>query len=367
MKRLAVVVTSGCFALVLLGLTGTFEPLFSANYLPHRYCYLAKPELVWTNVITDGLIALSYAVIFGCLMWMVSKLKGTPRLRPYLWILLAFGTFIFACGATHVMEVITVWVPVYPLAAAVKVVAALTSIPTAILFARTTPRLAKSLVHFLVADSELQQANKDLLELSARDALTDLNNRRRFEGVLATEWQRSTRQPCSLALLMIDVDHFKMLNDRYGHLAGDECLRRMGQVFSSRKWRAEDVIARYGGEEFALLLPGSDCQAAAKIGEELRLAVMELQIKNENSPVAPIVTISIGVASRIPEYGQDPRELLGDADAALYRAKDQGRNQVACTDPYGSPDVSRTTEPTAVLNDDLDDMPGLLDVSQSLS
>jgi diguanylate cyclase (GGDEF)-like protein len=334
MKKLVSLAAAGSFVVLLLGsFQAKLAPLFSADYLPHRYCYLAKPSLVWTNVSTDALIAASYGVLFGCLLWIAGKLRKTPRLLPYVWILFAFATFIVACGATHAMEVLTVWWPFYPLSAAVKVICAVASIATAILFAKATPRLARSLIHFLDLEAELQAANAELRELSARDALTHLGNRRHFESVLASEWQRSTRCAYPLAVLMMDIDHFKMLNDLYGHLAGDECLRQVGQVFSSRKWRAEDLIARYGGEEFALLLPGTSLAAAEQIAEELRLAILNLGIPNQNSTVEPFVTMSIGVATHIPEHGQDARELLAAADAALYRAKHNGRNRVECAAP----------------------------------
>jgi diguanylate cyclase (GGDEF)-like protein len=342
MKKLVSLALSGSFALVVLTSTRRLSPLFSSDYLPHRYCYLADPRLVWTNVITDGLIALSYAVIFGSLLWIFSRLRGTPRLIPYLWILLSFGAFIVACGATHVMEVITVWWPLYPLSAAVKVICALASIPTAIIFAYTAPQLAKSLIHFLAVDEELQIANMELLDLSIRDPLTHLSNRRRFEITLSSEWQRSTRCTCPIAVLMMDLDHFKGLNDRYGHLAGDDCLRRIGDAFLARKGRAEDVIARYGGEEFALLLPGSDLTSAERIGEELRRAVIDLQIEHQDSPTASVVTMSIGVASRVPKHGDDPRELLAAADAALYRAKHNGRNRVESDQDLTATNLSPT-------------------------
>jgi diguanylate cyclase (GGDEF)-like protein len=350
MKKLGSIAVLGSIAFVLLAFSGRLDPLFSADYLPHRYCYLAKPGLVWTNVLTDGLIALSYALIFCCLLWIANRLRQTPTFRPYLWILVAFAVFIVACGATHLMDVVTVWLPVYPLAAAFKVVCALTSIPTAVLFALATPRLASGLINFLRSERQLQAANLELRELSARDALTHLNNRRHFEDVLATEWQRSTRCACPLAVLMMDIDHFKLLNDHYGHLAGDDCLTRVGLALLSRPWRAEDLIARYGGEEFALLLPGSDLRAAEAIAEQLRQTVLDLQIENKNSPVAQIVTMSIGVASVVPVHGDDARELLAAADSALYQAKRNGRNRVE------SAESASCGEPVLLSSSSLDEL-----------
>jgi signal transduction histidine kinase len=141
----------GCGAVLLatLAYSGLLTPLFSANYLPHRYCYLAQPGLVWTNVISDGLISLSYGAIFCCLIWITLKLRDIPDIHDYLWIFLSFGLFIVACGATHLMEVVTVWWPIYPLSATVKVACMVVSIPTAFLFARATPALAISIQNFL--------------------------------------------------------------------------------------------------------------------------------------------------------------------------------------------------------------------------
>jgi signal transduction histidine kinase len=149
-------------ALTVLGLellahSGVLTGLFSPQYLPHRYCYLQQPWLVWTNVTMDGLIAISYGSIFLSLFWVAGQLRSIQDLRSYLWILIAFGTFIVACGATHLMELVTVWCPVYPLSAAVKVFCAAASVPTAILFARAAPRLATNIRDFLHMLSTTQQ------------------------------------------------------------------------------------------------------------------------------------------------------------------------------------------------------------------
>ena len=131
------------------GRSGFVAALFSANYLPHRYCYLIKPWLVWTNVSTDVLIGASYAAIFGCLIWIAARLRRIPGLHSYLWIFVSFGMFIAACGATHGMEVVTVWWPFYPLSAGFKVLCAAISVPTAGYFAWKTPSLARALGEYL--------------------------------------------------------------------------------------------------------------------------------------------------------------------------------------------------------------------------
>jgi diguanylate cyclase (GGDEF)-like protein len=130
-----------------------------------------------------------------------------------------------------------------------------------------------------------------------------------------------------LTLVMADVDHFKRYNDRYGHLAGDECLKRVAAALQSAVNRPADLVARYGGEEFAVLLPETDTTAAL-IAERCRELVAALAIRHEDSPVAPIVTLSCGVASVRPQAGEDPSLLVAAADRALYRAKHEGRNRV---------------------------------------
>jgi hypothetical protein len=179
LKKLFSLIGLGALAFVMFARSDVLASLFSANYLPHRYCYLAKPELVWTNVVSAGLIAISYALLFGYLFWIARKLRKVPDIHAYLWIFLSFGVFIAACGATHFMEVVTVWWPIYPLSATVKVVCVVASIPTALLFARATPALANSIRRFLemLATTE-QQRDQALLALNVSEALVTKARRR---------------------------------------------------------------------------------------------------------------------------------------------------------------------------------------------
>src|ERR1700733_15407690 len=139
----------------------SFPSLFSANYLPHRYCYLAQPGLIWTNAVADGLIAVSYALLFGCLFWLAAKVRHLAVLHPYLWIFIGFGSFILACGITHGMEIVTIWWPVYPLAAAFKVACAAVSVSTAVLFAWATPELTGNILHLLDSLASAQRETKN--------------------------------------------------------------------------------------------------------------------------------------------------------------------------------------------------------------
>lgn len=175
---------------------------------------------------------------------------------------------------------------------------------------------------------ELEAANRKLEDLSSTDALTGLANRRRFDAVWELEWQRALRQGFALAVAMIDVDHFKDYNDRYGHQAGDDCLRRLAQVLAAASQRSGELAARYGGEEFVVILPGVTLEDAMSNAERIRSAVQALNIVNAVDIPAGMLTVSIGVACRVPTAHDSPASLLRAADAALYEAKHQGRNRV---------------------------------------
>ena len=175
--------------------------------------------------------------------------------------------------------------------------------------------------------AELQKINKKLSQLSQTDPLTELANRRSFDQTLISEWARGERTGQSLALAMIDVDHFKRFNDRYGHPAGDECLKQLAKIFTDQIKRSGDLVVRYGGEEFALILPSTGTDEAVALCENLRVEVEKSRIISEDAP-SGIITISIGVAAALPIRENAPQHLIAEADRQLYRAKRHGRNQV---------------------------------------
>ena len=176
-------------------------------------------------------------------------------------------------------------------------------------------------------DMTLQKlAQTALQELANHDGLTGIANRRAFDETLKLEWRRTMREVQPLSLLMVDVDRFKHYNDSYGHLAGDECLKKVAGAMSDEMQRASDVVARYGGEEFAVILPNSALDGAIVVAERLRAAVEKLGIVFTNSELGH-VTVSIGVASVTPSAAGDSWQLISTADAALYRAKASGRNR----------------------------------------
>jgi diguanylate cyclase (GGDEF)-like protein len=169
----------------------------------------------------------------------------------------------------------------------------------------------------------------ELLEnLAFLDGLTSIANRRQFDQQLEKEWRRMMRQGEHLALLMIDIDNFKRFNDHYGHGAGDECLRLVAYTITGIIKRPGDLAARYGGEEFAVILPDTDASGALSVAEIMRFAVDKLAHPHAASAVADHVTISIGIASQVPQRQGNLQDLINLADQALYRAKAMGRNQV---------------------------------------
>ena len=173
----------------------------------------------------------------------------------------------------------------------------------------------------------LQAANKQLEALSLTDPLTGLANRRRFDDVLAAAWRHALGTGTSLAVAMIDIDHFKWYNDTHGHLAGDVCLKEVAAILAAGIRPDADLACRYGGEEFAVIFPGADTTSAAAAAERTRQAVAALT-QPHDSTHAGVVTLSVGIAATIPTAEDIPETIVNAADIALYHAKQHGRNQV---------------------------------------
>jgi two-component system chemotaxis family response regulator WspR len=180
---------------------------------------------------------------------------------------------------------------------------------------------------------KLEELNMQLLKLSNLDGLTGVANRRHFDERLGIEWLRALRNRNPLTLIMFDVDWFKLYNDKFGHLEGDECLKRIARTAQEIVSRPADTLARYGGEEFIVLLPETDASGAAIVAEKLRTEVESLHLPNPDSTISPYVTISLGVTTIVPEVNSAPDDGLKLVDKALYQAKGAGRNRLSVVAP----------------------------------
>jgi diguanylate cyclase (GGDEF)-like protein len=165
-----------------------------------------------------------------------------------------------------------------------------------------------------------------LRALSLTDGLTGVSNRRAFDERLDTEWRRCSRVGAPISLIMVDIDHFKLYNDHYGHLAGDASLTMVAQAMRRAAARPQDVVARYGGEEFAILLPQVNAHGAERVALKLLAELKELAIPHPTSPTEPRLTVSMGIAACVPAEGSVHADLVQAADAQLYEAKAAGRN-----------------------------------------
>jgi len=193
--------------------------------------------------------------------------------------------------------------------------------------------------HYLLAftDQTEQHARSEILQQMAFiDGLTGIANRRQLDLTLKAEWGRCQRSGQPLAVLMIDIDLFKSFNDLYGHQKGDECLAAVAGALRAGLSRPHDLVARYGGEEFLCVLPMCDMPGALRKADALRVAVQDLGIVHAGSHVAGVVTVSVGVATLVPDELGGPERLVALADLCLYRAKQTGRNRVVGDEPPGA-------------------------------
>jgi len=178
------------------------------------------------------------------------------------------------------------------------------------------------------SNRQLINANEKLETLTLEDELTQLHNRRYFEIQLKAEWKRESRDQKILSLMVIDIDYFKLYNDTYGHAEGDVCLKSVARILKSCIHRPADIIARIGGEEFVVMLPNVDVDGAVILARQMQHQLNIAGLTHATSPLNENVTVSIGIASVIPEENTSALGLFKAADKALYKAKTKGRNQI---------------------------------------
>jgi diguanylate cyclase (GGDEF)-like protein/PAS domain S-box-containing protein len=280
--------------------------------------------LLWLTAGANVLIAVAYFCISAAIVLLL--LRG--RRVAYKPVAGLFAGFIVACGATHVLTAASIFVPLYWISGVDDAATALLALITIILVWLVIKRI-------LGFESELQSVRlvaeatrRKLEDLAMMDSLTGLANRRHFDAFLDAEISRASRAGTSIAMVMIDADKFKPLNDMYGHPSGDECLRAVAAAISGQLRRAGDLAARFGGDEFAVILPGTDEAGAAMIAERIVLAIRGVAILHPGTD-SGVVTASAGVAAIMPAVTRSrSHDLLQQADAALYAAKARGGNQV---------------------------------------
>jgi diguanylate cyclase (GGDEF)-like protein len=288
--------------------------------LPQTLAIVAIPAIVAALVFNHRADPLTFFV-FPALLFVVFR-RGFPGTVLAIFVVASIsivltvagrGPLMLIVGSTMAHRIVIVQIFV--------AVALFTTFPVAALL-EERKNLERSLLRS-------EQRYRDLANV---DALTGLANRRGFDLQLEAEWLRSAHSRKSLAILIIDVDFFKLYNDIYGHIGGDECLRSIANIIADSLHRSSDRASRFGGEEFAVILPATDLPAALVVAENIRRSVFEMNIPHSGNPHGH-QTVSIGVAAIVPTTGESAVYLLNLSDVALYRAKELGRNRVEATLP----------------------------------
>jgi diguanylate cyclase (GGDEF)-like protein len=183
-------------------------------------------------------------------------------------------------------------------------------------------------MELLELTARLKEMNHELQLLSSRDGLTGIANRHAGSDFLSREWPRAIREQNYFSVIMLDIDYFKLYNDTHGHLQGDECLKNVAQALRRGIHRPADLLVRYGGEEFIAFLPDTNREGAFIVASALKSEVEVMQLPHGSSKASPYVTVSVGMASAIPDMNKPVEVLIDSADRALYRAKQEGRNRI---------------------------------------
>lgn len=314
------------------------KEIFNGNFMPHGHCLLWRGDLLFLHVGGDLLTFTAYMLIPIALVKLV---KSRDDFR-FNWLFLMFAGFIFFCGATHLVGLINIWNGYYYIEGIVKFLTGIISMVTAVMLWHLLPEAISfpSRRNMQQKITELQQAEKQLAESNQRleaevkkrtaqlekiattDELTGLYNRREIMRILDIEISRVSRQQTPLSIMMLDLDHFKAINDQYGHQTGDVTLQNAAASIS-QGIRKTDAIGRIGGEEFLIIMPDTTIESAYDHADRIRQTLAE---QKSTDTAKQFCTTSIGVA----QFLQDDtlKSFIQRADETLYRAKAEGRNRV---------------------------------------
>lgn len=302
-----------------------FHPVVRGVFLAVGGLYsalvLVSPNLVYGRLLQLFQLSVLLAALY--VFWVVAQAMRHHRSGAIVFLV---GYVVFVFGVTNDILANNRLISVPLLFPEALFIFVLTQ---AAELARRFARVYRRVEHLSRLRSRLRNANQALRELSSIDPLTGAANRRYFDRFVREEWARGVRSYRPVSLLMVDIDEFKAYNDNYGHVAGDEVLRRVAEALAQGVRRSVDFLARYGGEEFVVILPNTAQEGAATVAEALRARVEGLEIPHELSLPGKIITISIGAASFVPQADVPWSQLVEAADRALYRAKEAGRNRVA--------------------------------------
>lgn len=319
------------------------DKLFDGSLMPHGHCLLWRHDLLFLHVGGDILTAAAYLIIPAALFYLVRRRSDLAFNRVFI----LFAAFILLCGLTHMVSILNVWHGFYYIEGFLKLATGMVSITTAVVVWKLAPKALTIPDRYALIDSNnalteaqeslqrvnlkleqrVKQRTAELEKLAITDELTGINNRRALLQQLEIEINRSKRNQQTFSMIMIDLDHFKSINDQHGHAGGDNVIRHACDIFSSLT-RVVDTVARYGGEEFIILVPNTSASAAATLADRIRE-----KIESETAVVdgkAIKYTASFGIC----EYQQRfvGQEMIDCVDKALYAAKDQGRNCVVIAD-----------------------------------
>lgn len=314
--------------------------IFDSSFMPHGYCFQWRKDLLFMMVLGNALTFLSYSLIPVGLVYLVKKRKDLK----FNGIFLLFAAFIAFCGFTHALDLLNIWYGYYHLQSVMHLLTGLVSALTAGVLWKLIPnilaipsrealneqheQLRQAHEELAATNRNLEQKVKErtesLQQLANTDQLTQIKNRRAILEILEYEVQQFQRQQRNLSILMLDIDHFKAINDTFGHLEGDAILRKVAQVVS-QACRQTDSVGRYGGEEFLIILPDTAIADAKDLAERIRLSMGTCLTNHGNA-----LTCSIGVATL--HEGEGVLELIKMADDRVYAAKRQGRNRVIFED-----------------------------------